>query len=249
MPHHSPYDIAPFLAKRGIRSVIAFAGGASVVSNSFGEEVAAASAKATSLFEASVISEALKRLRPYKNKLAILTGGTTYGVPAQASRIAKAEGFTTLGIFPAIGADKALPTDVLDLAVCVDSTADFQPSTPEAKVKFRSDWGDESPHFVKTLDGVIVFGGRAGTLVEVAHILKLNERRKKHHQTPKFIVPILASGGMADATPYLPADPEVRAWSMPSHVVRSGNEAAEILENRLNLFDLLNDEVNFTTVA
>jgi predicted Rossmann-fold nucleotide-binding protein len=226
---------------KGIKQIIAFSGGASLVPIEFGEEVNRAMSDATAIFESSVIADALTRLRPYRNSLGIQTGGTKWGVPAVASRLAKQMGFFTIGIFPAAGADKALDEDVLDLRVCVDIRRDFDCSTPEDISKFRSDWGDESPHFCKTLDGVIVFGGRAGTLVEVAHVLKVNEWRKKHQLTPKYIVPILASGGMAEATPYLPANPEVRSWCMPDRVVRSGAEAAILLEDKLNLHDLLND--------
>jgi len=239
MTQHPPSELPIFLRENGIKRVIAFSGGASSVPIEFGDEVHAAMTKASSLFENAVIGEALTRLKPYSQHVAVLTGGTQYGVPATASTLARAAGFSTIGIFPAAGSDKALGPDVLDLAVCVDIRSDFDCSSPEDRAKFRSDWGDESPHFSKLLDGVIVFGGRAGTLIEVAHLLKLNERRKKHNQTPKFIVPILSSGGMADATPYLPANPDVRSWCMPSHVVRSGHEAAKILEDKLNLHDLL----------
>lgn len=239
----SAKSIPIFLKDQGIKKVIAFSGGAISAPPGFGEDVKKAMEKAAKLFEESVIREALERLRPYSEKLAILTGGTQYGVPATASTIAKELGFTTIGIFPETGRDKALGPDILDLRVCVDIRNEFACSSPEESVKFRSDWGDESAIFCKTLDSAVVFGGRAGTLVEVAHLLKMNERRKKYMHSPKFIIPIMASGGMGDIAPVLPADPDVRAWCLPSEVVRSGHKAAEILEEKLHLYDLLNTSI------
>lgn len=235
----SPSAIPTFLSEKGIEQVIAFSGGAASVPSEFGEDIRSALQDASKKFEQSVVRDALEKLRPYRDKIAILTGGTRYGVPATASSIAKETGFFTIGIFPSAGEEKALSGDILDLRVRVDICEDFRADTAEHRAQFRSDWGDESPHFAKTLDGVIVFGGRAGTMIEVAHLLKTNERRHKHKQKPKMIVPILASGGMAEATPYLPANPEVRDWCMPDRIVRSGADAAQILEHRLNLHDLL----------
>ncbi len=240
---NQPKDIPIFLKDHGITRVIAFSGGAISAPPGFGSDVKLAMENAAKIFEESVIQETLERLRPYTGKLGILTGGTKFGVPGTASKIAKSLGFRTIGIFPETGADKALGTDVLDLRVCVDIRGDFECSSPEEAAKFRSDWGDESAYFCKTLDSAVVFGGRAGTLVEVAHLLKMNERRKKYKQSPKFIVPIMASGGMGDIAPVLPADPDVRAWCLPSEVVRSGHIAAELLEEKMHLHDLLNDEL------
>jgi predicted Rossmann-fold nucleotide-binding protein len=235
-----PKAIPIFLKDNGITKVVAFSGGAISAPPGFGVDVRKAMESAAKLFEESVIKETLERLLPYSDKLAILTGGTEYGVPSTASRLAKSLGFRTIGIFPETGREKALGSEVLDLRVCVDIRSDFECSTLEESSKFRSDWGDESAYFCKTLDSAVVFGGRAGTLVEVAHLLKLNERRKKYKQPPKFIVPIMASGGMGDIAPVLPADPDVRAWCLPSEVVRSGHKAAELLEEKLHLHDLLN---------
>jgi predicted Rossmann-fold nucleotide-binding protein len=238
-----PNAIPIFLKDNAITKVVAFSGGAISAPPGFGDDVKKAMESAAKIFEESVIQETLERLCPYAGKLAILTGGTVYGVPGTASRIAKSLGFKTIGIFPETGHDKALGNDVLDLRICVDIRDDFECSTPEECSKFRSDWGDESAYFCKTLDSAVVFGGRAGTLVEVAHLLKMNERRKKYKQPPKFIVPIMASGGMGDIAPVLPADPDVRAWCLPSEVVRSGHKAAELLEEKLHLHDLLNTEL------
>ena len=238
----APSAIPMFLADKGISRVIAFSGGAASAPKEFGPEVEKAISTASKLFEEAVIKEALLRLRPYREKIAILTGGTKYGVPVTASTFAKQEGFWTIGIVPAAGADKALPPDILDLRVKVDISTEFETTMPEDCAKFSSDWGDESPYFAKTLDGVIVFGGGAGTLIELGHILKLNERRLKNKFSPKYIVPIMASGGMAAAAIHLPGNPEVKKYCMPDRVIRSGQDAAAILEEKLFMFDIMDEE-------
>src|SRR5207247_182413 len=96
-------------------------------------------------------------------RIALLCGGTKFGVPAAAAEYAKEAGIPTIGVYPTVGTKHALPGDRLDLSICVP------PAVGE------SDWGDESPVFAKLLDGVIVYGGGAGTLIEAAHILKCNE--------------------------------------------------------------------------
>lgn len=242
--HSSPSSIPTFLRDHGIQKVIGVSGGAiSPPPGVVNQAVKDAMQHAANLFEKAVIEAFLARLRPYNQKVAILTGGTKFGVPATAATTAKEFGFKTIGVFPATGADKALGPEILDLSVRVDIRQDFDCHTPEEEMKFRSDWGDESPHFCKTIDGCMVFGGRSGTMIEVAHLLKMNERRKKYNQAPKFIVPILASGGMGDVAPTLPADPDVRAWCLPSEVIRSGKEAAELLERKMHLHDLLDDSI------
>jgi predicted Rossmann-fold nucleotide-binding protein len=234
----TPTDLPDYLNARGILKIIAFSGGAATSAGAPGSEAQHAMEGAMSLLEETIIHDALEYLQGYRSHVAILTGGTSFGVPARASRLAKELGFHTIGIFPGSATSKALPEDVLDIRIAVNSLECVMDASPEDAAKFGCQWGDESALFAKTLDAVIVLGGRAGTMVEIAHILKINEGRRKNNQTPKMIVPITATGGMADAAPYLPANPEVRKWCMPDVTITAGTAAAMLLEDRLSLHDL-----------
>jgi len=243
----SPQEIPIFLAENGISKVIAFSGGGTIVPANLDNDTRKVLKDASLLLQKRTIEDCLQRLCFYKKHIAVLTGGTEWGVPAMASRVASEHGFSTIGIFPETGASKALDADILDLRVCVNTTKEFSNHSPEQASKFGSDWGDESPLFCKTLDAVVVLGGRAGTLVEIAHVLKVNERRKKYNRPPKLIIPVMASGGSAEATSYLPADPEVRAWCMPDNVIRTGQDTGEYLEEKLQLHDLLGLQLTQTS--
>lgn len=235
----TPERLPALLHERGIRQVIAFSGGSRPPTIASTPDVSRQLKAASDLLATDVLGNTLDYLSTYKACVGILTGGTKGGIPEQAACLAKAKGFNTIGIFPAAGAKHSLPDEVLDIAVCVAS--DLKDSCAVRAgdaAKFSSQWGDEASLFSKVLDGVLVLGGVAGTMVEVAHLLKLNERRFKDKLPPKFIVPIAGSGGIADALPYLPALPEVRAWCMPQRLIHSGTEAAKLLEDKLNLFDL-----------
>lgn len=129
-----------------------------------------------------VIRDAIEVLRHYQ--VAILTGGTQGGIPEMASAEAADKKLPTIGIFPIRAQAKVL--DKLDLKISVDATYE------------ESDWGDESSLFAKVADGIIVIGGGAGTSLEFAHAMKLNEKRIKDGLLPTFVVPIKGFGGVAD---------------------------------------------------
>lgn len=176
---------------------------------------------------AGIIREILLPLRGYR--IAIQTGGTTWGVPRVAVQIANELGFPTIGVFPLTAKGKhSLPLKMpphldkkqgaaqLDLAICVHPFL------------YKSQWGDESFIFTKMLDAAIVIGGGAGTMTEVVHILKLNERDdvpKKH------IVPIHGTGGVADRLPFFPGKLDIMAECIPSMPIRTGHAAYEYLVN------------------
>ncbi|MFB6418576.1 hypothetical protein [Bradyrhizobium tunisiense] len=235
----SPHHIEAYKEKKGITRVVAFSGGASAVSATFDKELGEALTAASARLEERTIEDILEVLRPYAKHLCILTGGTKWGIPCTAIRIAKRMGYHTMGVFPERGLKHALDADLVDLRVCVPP--DFEGQTPEERSRYGSDWGDESSLFAKALDAVVVLSGRAGTLVELAHVFKINEGRRSRKQTPKFIVPIRRSGGTAESACYLPADPAVKSECMPAEPVESGRQAAKFLIEHLNLEDLLDD--------
>lgn len=217
--------VQAFLQHHGLHHVIAFSGGADTDFPGASPEVASLLTQATQARQVEVVTEALRLLQGHR--VAILSGGTRWGVPATALSLAKTYGFKTIGIYPSTGARHALPPEAIDLAICVGPHI------------FDSCWGDESALFCRLLDGVIVYGGGAGTAVEMAHLLKINEARIKRGERPKFIVPVWGSGGTADALPYMPAKPAVRARCMPQTQITSGRDAALLLQENLHLFDFI----------
>lgn len=168
-----------------------------------------------------LLQDALKPLRGYR--IAILTGGTHWGIPRLGLELAKKYGFKTIGVLPKAGERYALDEDLLDLRIIVDPLIG------------SGAWGDEGPVWTSLIDGLIVIGGAAGTLTELAHIMKLNEGLCKNGHRPKYMVPIHGTGGVADQVHQLWAKPAIRDLSMPRDRVHSGAEAARLLIEALDL--------------
>lgn len=229
------YDamIKEFLRYRGIAFTLAFSGGAddkSAILDSFRESLAnderipmevrtelpkradAAAHENISKLVRSILTP-LQRYR-----IAVLTGGTKWGVPDAATRVARDLGLTTIGVYPLVAKMKkhSLSSDLLDLSVCVHPFID------------ESCWGDESPIYTKLLDSVIVIGGGAGTMIEVSHLLKLNERRKSNQ---KWILPVYGTGGTADKLSFFPGKPTTMAKCVPAMPLTTGEEIVDFLHN------------------
>jgi len=160
----------------------------------------------------------------FKNQpLAVLTGGTTFGVPKYASEIAKDNGMKTIGVLPERGEKYALKS--LDLKL----VAEPRYST--------SEFGDESEVFAKLLNGVEIIGGSAGTAIEFYHIMKINDRKlnPKYSETPVYIAPIEGVGGFSsqiNSTAIFKKLPEV----FPSDKLYYGGDAAKFILNKLGLY-------------
>jgi predicted Rossmann-fold nucleotide-binding protein len=168
-----------------------------------------------------LLHDALKPLRGYR--IAILTGGTKWGVPKTALQIARQHGFRTIGVLPKVGEHHALNGEAVDLQVVVE---------PLIGEGF---WGDEGAVWTSLIDGLIVIGGAAGTLTELAHIMKINESLCKRGERPKFMVPIHGTGGIAEQLHQLWAKPAIRDKSMPRDRVYTGAQAAQLLIEALDL--------------
>jgi len=225
-------SVQAFLRERGIGMTLAFSGGAddqSPLLNAFvdsirvddaipedikkGLEKRAVSAGADNI--SRIVRDILEPLRGYR--IAVLTGGTKWGVPDAATKVAKDLGFATIGVYPLTAKNKsALPPEMLDLSVCV------HPFIGD------SSWGDESAIFTKLLDAVIVIGGGAGTMVEVAHLLKINEKKDAR---AKWIIPVYGTGGTADKLSFFPGKPETIARCIPSMPIRTGVDVVEFLRD------------------
>jgi predicted Rossmann-fold nucleotide-binding protein len=220
--------VQKFKDEHGLKKIIAFSGGSDTVmegmpsDDPFQEQYKEFFKK----FEERIIGDAIKKLSNYN--IIILTGGTDLGVPNTATRIAKKYKMKTIGVYPLVGKKHALSENDLDLSLCVEPLVG------------ESHWGDESTIFTNLLDGVIVFGGGAGTLVECAHLLKMNESIIKNGGPVKYIVPISGAGGVADGLNFVWGKAHVKALCMPLKKVTSGIEAVDILYDKLQLYDLEN---------
>ena len=216
-----------FLHCHGLHHVIAFSGGAStelpgVPAN---DPLQKEYGRVQQEREQRIVRDALNILRHYR--IAVLTGGTRFGFPKTAVDVARDMSLKTIGVFPKTALTKGYVLEELDLPICVD------PHYGE------SAWGDESSVFCKLLHAVIVCGGGAGTLIETAHLLKMNESLLKYDQPVKVIIPIHGTGGVADGLPFVWGKQEIKHACMPQHPVLSGKDAALYIQECLDLFTLL----------
>lgn len=215
-----------FKKRHGLHHVIAFSGGAStdLPGVSSDDPLHAQYEQVQKEREQRIVRSALNILRHYR--IAVLTGGTRFGFPKTAVEVAKEMDLKTIGVFPKTAMDKNYVLQELDLAVCVN--AHYGDSA----------WGDESSVFCKLLDAVIVCGGGAGTLIEAAHLLKMNESLLKYEHPVKVIIPIHGTGGVADGLPFVWGKQEIKIACMPQKPVLSGKDAAVYIQERLDLFNL-----------
>ena len=162
---HADYSkiISEFKKEKGIHSVIGFSGGADDKIHGIDEDDQLQIQYKTyqTLLHDRIITDTLKPLRNFK--IAVLTGGTRWGVPSTANRIAKSLGFTTIGVTPSVGNHHSLPKEEIDFRITVE------PMIGDGY------WGDEGAIWTTLVDGIVIIGGGAGTLTECAHIMKINE--------------------------------------------------------------------------
>lgn len=225
-------EIQKALNSVGIKRIIGFSGGADDRLKGIPDEhpLQKQFKEFRDAYHTHIISSALARFKNYK--IAVLTGGTSGGVPELATNIAKQLSFFTIGVHPTRGKKYALTEEKLNMSITVD------PMVGEAV------WGDEGSVWTSLVDAMIVIGGGAGTLTECAHIQKINESRIKSGEKPKYIVPIYGTGGVAEQLPHLWAKPDIRNVSMPMERIHTGNEAAKKIIEELSLDDYYDPHYN-----
>ena len=176
-----------------------------------------------------LVQEFLQKFAGLEHHIAILTGGTKNGIPEKVSNAAKQQGFKTIGIYPETGCKHFLGDDIIDIPICITST--YQDCKQSIHWATSSYWGDESSMFAKTLDAVVVIGGSAGTLIEMAYVLKMNAailKAKKKGEAGsnklKYIVPVSGFGGVSEDLHHIWADAQVKEESILSFTVTDGIE-------------------------
>lgn len=194
------------LNSRGIKRIIAFSGGADD--------------KLESAVQ-SVVEQSLDVLCNYP--VAILSGGTKWGLPKYASTIAKRKSLPTLGVYPLRGKKHSLGTEL-------DFPIEIGPRYGS------SEWGDESEIFAKLANGVEIIGGGFGTLIEFSHIMKSNEGKIKSGIEPVYIAPVRFPdvNSVADVAYNFCRKPELTTC-FPEKEIISGEEAARFLVEKLKL--------------
>lgn len=224
------HQIREFKKELGIHKIIAFSGGSSVELDGIPKEdpLQLQYQEIRKEHERRFLDECIGNLRGYR--VAVLTGGTKFGFPKVATEKAKEYNLKTIGVYPLAGKKHALDDNLLDLSLCIE------PQYGD------SQWGDESPVYAKLLDAVIVFGGGAGTLIECAHILKINERLLSNKDELKYIVPITSSGGVASGLHFIWSKQEIRYACMPERRIDNGYAAAQFLKEKLNIYDYPTEE-------
>lgn len=216
---------AQFKQAHGIHHVIAFSGGAdtrlSGVSDN--DPLQDRYASFVGLREQQLVSQALDILRHYR--IAVLSGGTRFGVPKTALEVANDHGIKTIGVFPQSAREKGYVVDQIDLPICIEPNFG------------ASRWGDEASVFAKLLDAVIVLAGGAGTLIEMAHILKMNESLLGRQIPVKLIVPLHGTGGVADGLPFVWGKQDIKNACMPASPIFTGAQAAKFIEEKIDLWN------------
>lgn len=202
--------ISDFKKRYGVSKFIAFSGGADAKK----DEVE------------KFISKVMCRLKEFR--IAVITGGTAFGVPEIASKEAKKRGIPVIGVTPSAAKQKHLLPDEF-LSLRIDFGAFFS----------ESQWGDESFLFAKLCDAAIVVGGGSGTLVEVAHIMKMNERLIKENSglTPKYVVPALGFSGVSEVIAFQPIPTKVKFSVLPEDRVFTPEQVTAFLIDKLNLYE------------
>jgi predicted Rossmann-fold nucleotide-binding protein len=214
MPMNLTEDVTGSIRARctewGVTHVIAFSGGADASPGYTEDEFKPLVAQFMRDILGALVNE----------RIAVLCGGTKWGVPKLAAETAKEFGFPVIGMYPDCGAKHALSADFLDFAIQM------------GPLSAQSFWGDETPIFATLPDAAIIIGGGAGTLVEVSHMLKINESLVKDGspRLPIRIIPWEKSGGVAAQLRTYPMKDAVRAQALPSMSVETASDVLDALQ-------------------
>jgi len=194
-------EILETLGRQGIEKVIGFLGGSDVNSG------------------LECVDQSLDVLKDYS--VAVLTGGTSWGLPEYASIAARKAGIPVIGVYPE--RRKKYVSKNLDFAI-------------EVEGKFGdSEWGDSTEVLVKIPQGVEIISGGMGTLIEAAYIFKINEGRIKNETSPIYVAPISGFKGVSEQIQGFDIPEEVRRICLPDARIFNGFDAAGFLVDKIKL--------------
>ncbi|MBW6451674.1 MAG: hypothetical protein K0B02_02995 [DPANN group archaeon] len=194
--------LSKILDEEGIEIVIGFSGGSDE----------------KELEVKQVLEESFDILKNHTN-IAILTGGTEWGIPNYATRMAKEHDIFTIGILPETGLKYKLSDDLLDYSIVVPSRMG------------ESNYGDESELFAKNINGMIIIGGSSGTMIEASHTIKINERNIKYKMPLIYMAPVSGFAGFGDELASKPSyiKQDVLDECFPEYPIVDGTSAATFL--------------------
>lgn len=174
-----------------------------------------------------IIYEIMRRLRDYK--VAILTWWTKRWVPKIATEIAKELGFPTIWVYPTRWEKYSLDDNLLNLQISVPS------------IYWESERWDESNVFAKIADAIVLLWWWAGTLIEYAHVMKMNEWLINNGKEPKKIAPVTWIQWVWDMLSYIPVNDEVKRKTLPQISLLNWEEVFERLKIHVDLEDNFKD--------
>lgn len=222
-------EVTNFLRDNRINHVIGFSGGSEATYGVLPSNHPAVQQYETYLevMFKEIISTCLDALHGFR--IGILTGGTKWGIPKYGLHLAKARKFPTIGVLPSDGKKHSLADKYFDLKVVVSNSLN------------SGFWSDEAIIWTNIVDAIVVIGGGSGTLVECAHLMKINEKLVKEWESgdeskrPKPIIPVFGAGGIAEQIQLLCPKPQIREAIFPRERIYNGKDAADYLITNLEL--------------
>ncbi len=210
------------------KKIIAFSWWWQGVKLNFEDEIISKKIKEYSdLSKRNIISEIMSRLRDYD--IAIITWWTKWDIPKIATEIARDNNIPTIWIYPRRWEKYSVWKELLNIEIVVDP------------FYWESHFWDESHLFSKLADAMFVLWWWAWTLIEFAHIMKMNEALKKYHWYVKKIVPISWIPWISDAVHYIPWNDDIKRLTFPNFTINSWKEAFEWMRKELDLDDIMKD--------
>jgi len=184
--------------------------------------------KYTTEIKHRIIEIIMMRLKDYD--VAVLTWGTSWDIPQIATRLARKYNIPTIWVLPEKAKKNSLWKELLNAEILIPP------------IYWDSHYWDESSVFAKLADWMFVIWGWSWTLVEFAHVMKINEKLEDIKQDVKIIIPIDWVPGVSDKLQYIPWKPKVKELTFPNKNITDPKEAFEILRKKLNLDDILKEE-------
>lgn len=162
--------VAEFKEKFGIGHFLGIIGGADNVVSGSGTEY-------------QITLNGLSILEQKFGKVGIICGGTKGGIPEFAYYLARQTHHPVIGVYPEEG--KKYAVSDLDLAIVVPPP-----------IYGNIVWGSETPILASLVDTVFVYGGRWGTLIEVATIVKNQKYRLRENLPLAQVIFLPISSGI-----------------------------------------------------